>query len=132
MASPEPQASSFRRKGAGYIIASVSELPPGERKVVNVGGREIGVFNVAGKFYALRNVCPHNTGPLCRGRIRPLVIDAGVGGYEHLREGEIIKCPWHLWEFDIKTGLAVHDPGVRVRSYPVELEDDEIILYLNR
>lgn len=54
---------------AKQVIAQVSEVPPGARKIVEVAGRSIGVFNVAGEFFALRNRCPHQGGPLCTGRL---------------------------------------------------------------
>jgi 3-phenylpropionate/trans-cinnamate dioxygenase ferredoxin subunit len=131
-----------------YVVAQTEELPPGARKIVTVNGREIGVFHVNEAFYALRNLCPHRSGPLCKGRLRPLVVSGrsepgGHGGpplqggalashesiaYE--REGEILKCPWHQWEFDIKTGQALYDPDLRVRTYKVVQEGNEVVLYL--
>lgn len=113
-----------------HVVAAAAELSPGQRKIVKVGGREIGVFNLNGAFYALRNVCPHKGAPLCRGKIRPLVVSEGVGQVGHEREGEILKCPWHLWEFDIKTGQALYDDHLRVRTYQVIQEGEEIVLYL--
>jgi 3-phenylpropionate/trans-cinnamate dioxygenase ferredoxin subunit len=114
-----------------YIVATAAELLPGQRKIVKVGGREIGVFNVNGNFYALRNVCPHKGAPLCRGRLRPLVVSEGVSHVDYQRDGEILKCPWHLWEFDIATGRSVHDDSLWVRTYAVVREGDEVVLYLD-
>ncbi len=113
-----------------YVVALAAELPPGQRKIVTINRREIGVFNVQGEFYALRNLCPHRSGPLCSGRVRPLVVTAGVyqRGYE--REGEILKCPWHQWEFDIKTGQALYDEKLRVKTYRVLQEGDDVVLYV--
>ena len=51
-------------------------------------------------------------------------------GMTYTREGEIIKCPWHQWEFDIKTGQALYDPKLRVRTYRVEVEDEQVVLYV--
>ena len=59
-------------------MAHADDVPPGGRKIVAVGGREIGVFNLGGTFYALRNICPHRGAPLCRGRLRPLVTSPEV------------------------------------------------------
>ncbi|MFN8491047.1 MAG: Rieske (2Fe-2S) protein [Caldilineaceae bacterium] len=114
----------------GYIIAHAVDLAPGQRKIVNVDGREIGVFNVKGEFYALRNICPHRSGPLCLGRVRPLVVTTGVYQRDYEREGEILKCPWHQWEFDIKTGQALYDEKLRVKTYRVVQEGEEVVLYL--
>ena len=93
------------------MVGKVNDIPPGERKlVVPFRGRAgIGVFNVNGSFHALRNICPHNFGPLCTGRVTGHVTSEGPGssnfnGLRFERDGEIIRCPWHLWEFEIATG----------------------------
>lgn len=113
-----------------HPIGLATDIPPGERKVVTLAGREIGVFNVKGSFYALRNICPHRGAPLCHGRLRPLMISSGVYQVDSEREDEILKCPWHQWEFDIATGEALFDDRLRVRTYVVEQEGDEIVVYL--
>ena len=72
------------------VVARADEIAPGERKLVRVGGRSIGVFNVGGEYYALRNRCPHQGGPLCEGfQFAPLRA-AGPGEYARGAEGEII------------------------------------------
>ena len=113
-----------------HVIAKVADLTPGERKVVTIGNREIGVFNVGGEFYALRNICPHRGAPLCHGRVRPLMTSPGVYQVDSEREGEILKCPWHQWEFDIATGRALYDEVLRVRTYDTRQEGDEVVVYL--
>ena len=119
-----------KKEATRHIIAAVEELPVGTRKIVEVNGHEIGVFNVRGTFYALLNHCPHRAGPLCKGRQRPLVVSNGVNHIDYEREDEIIKCPWHQWEFDLKTGVALYDPKLRVRTYQVEKEGENLVLYL--
>ena len=113
-----------------HVIGSATELQPGQRKIIRCGGRELGVFNVKGEFYALQNRCPHKGGPLCQGTIRPLVTAPEVYRVAYQREEEILKCPWHQWEFDIKTGRAICDPKLRVKSYPVVEEDGDLVIYL--
>lgn len=106
-----------------YVVCRASELPPGERKIIDAGGRSIGVFNVHGKYYALRNVCPHQYAPLCRGKITGTSLPSAVGEYLYAREGEILHCPWHGWEFDITTGRSIFNPHkVRVKTYDVTVE----------
>jgi 3-phenylpropionate/trans-cinnamate dioxygenase ferredoxin subunit len=108
-----------------YIVASVDEIPPGERRIVEIAGRSIGVFNVNGEFYALRNRCPHQGGPLCSGPVAGFMSSTSPGEYTLSRQGEILRCPWHGWEFDIRTGQSWFDPRrVRVRSYDVMLEPE--------
>jgi nitrite reductase/ring-hydroxylating ferredoxin subunit len=109
-----------------HVVARVSELPPGERKIVEAEGRSIGVFNVRGEFYALRNSCPHQAAPLCLGAIKGMTMPGKPGEYEWAREGEILRCPWHGWEFDITTGQSIFNPHrTRVRAYEVSVEPDE-------
>lgn len=107
-----------------FPVATVSEIPAGGRKMVELAGRTVGVFNVNGRFYALRSSCPHQGGPLCLGVTTGLVTSDGPGHFRYEREGEILRCPWHGWEFDLATGRSVFDPTrTRVRSYPVEVEE---------
>jgi nitrite reductase (NADH) small subunit len=106
-----------------YVIGKVAELPPGERKIVEAEGRSIGVFNVGGNFYGLKNSCPHQAAPLCLGSIKGMNMPSKPGEYTWAREGEILRCPWHGWEFDITTGRSVFNPHkTRVRSYEVTVE----------
>ena len=101
------------------VVARADEIGPGERKLVTIGGRSIGVFNVGGEYFALRNRCPHQGGPLCQGfQFAPL--QAALPGKPYTRgdDGAIIRCPWHGWEFDVRTGASWFDPErTRVRSY---------------
>ena len=108
---------------AKHVVATVDEIPPGERKIVEIGGRSIGVFNIKGEFYALRNICPHQGGPLCEGRLTGFVMADKPGGeYRYERRGEILRCPWHGWEYDVTTGQSWVDPAsVRTRRYEVEV-----------
>ena len=113
--------------GSRHIVAHVADIPPGERLIVDIAGRSIGVFNVHGRFYAVRNSCPHQGGQLCLGRTVGLATAERPGEIVYTREGEILRCPWHGWEFDLATGRSVFDPTrTRVRSYPVEVEPEEL------
>jgi 3-phenylpropionate/trans-cinnamate dioxygenase ferredoxin subunit len=106
-----------------HVVGRVSELPAGARKIVEAEGRSIGIFNVNGAFYALRNRCPHQGAPLCRGSVKGMTLPSLPGEYVWAREGEILRCPWHGWEFDLLTGEAICDPeGTRVRQYEVTVE----------
>ena len=118
------------------VVCPAAELGPGDRRlVVPFRGRAgIGVFNVGGRYSALRNLCPHKLGPLCTGRVSGRVVAAapptsGAASLDLVREGEIIRCPWHLWEFEIETGKCLVDPAVRVKTYPVRVEDGLVVVY---
>jgi len=106
-----------------HVVAAVSEIPPGGRKRVNVAGRDVAVFNLSGEFFALANKCPHRGGPLCQGNLTGLILSDEPGDYNFTRQGEIIRCPWHNWEFDIRTGKSWCDPEkVQARRFGVSVE----------
>lgn len=106
-----------------HEVCPVAELPPGEKRIVEVDGLSIGVFNVEGEFHALANVCPHQLAPLCEGPVTGDVVAPNVGEYEVVREGELVRCPWHGWKFDISTGESVHNPHeVSTRTFDVAVE----------
>jgi nitrite reductase/ring-hydroxylating ferredoxin subunit len=106
-----------------HVVAPLAELPPGSRKLVMVNGRGIAVFNIGGELFALVDRCPHKGGSLCKGKLVGLVESAEPGRYRYSRAGEILRCPWHGWEFDIRTGKSWCDPQhVKARSYPVAVE----------
>ena len=114
------------------VVGKARDLHPGEVKIVPLDkSASLGVFNVAGRFYALKNLCPHQGGPLCQGRLRPLIVSDGPYQVSYQRESEILRCPWHNWEFDIKTGEALCNPRVRVRRYAVTVEGDELVVSLD-
>lgn len=103
-----------------HVVATVDEIAPGSSKLVTVKGREIGLFNVAGNFYALANRCPHAGGALCQGEVVGLAQSDGPGDYKIARKGEFLRCPWHGWEFEIATGQSYCDPkNLVIRQYPV-------------
>ena len=100
------QISNFVR------VAGTSDLKPGENKVVNANGTEVALFNVDGEFFALGNTCPHRGGPLGEGFL----------------EGEIVTCPWHGWQFNVKSGQNEVMPMHKVPSYKVKVEGNDILV----
>jgi 3-phenylpropionate/trans-cinnamate dioxygenase ferredoxin subunit len=107
---------------AKHVIAALRDFPPGTRRLVEVQGRGIVVFNIKGEFFALANRCPHQGGSLCHGRLTGLVESQEPGKYRYTRRGEIIRCAWHGWEFDVRTGKSWCDPSrVRARQFPVSV-----------
>ncbi len=108
---------------AKHVVGTVDEIPPGTRKIGEIAGRSIGVFNVNGEYFALLNRCPHQAGPLCKGNAHGFLRSGAVGEYDYSRPGEIVRCPWHGWEFDILTGRSIFNPHrVRVKAYEVSIE----------
>jgi len=118
------------------VVGRVEEIPPGERVIVTPfrGRAGVGVFNVDGTFFALRNMCPHKLGPLCTGRVSGRVVaqappSTSAPCLDIVREGAIVRCPWHLWEFEIATGWCLVDPRMRVKTYPVAIEEGQVVVY---
>lgn len=102
-----------------HVVAPLGEIPPGGRKLVEAAGRRIAVFNLDGEFFALLDRCPHQGGSLCGGIVTGHVESSAPGEYHYSRRGEMIRCPWHAWEFDIRTGKSWFDPRrMKVRSFP--------------
>lgn len=101
-----------------HVVGLISDFPPGSRKIVTIANRSIGVFHVNGEFFALRNRCPHAGAPLCEGGLGGLARSSEPGKIDYTRSGEFIRCPWHSWEFDLRTGQSWFDPArVRVKTY---------------
>jgi nitrite reductase (NADH) small subunit len=102
----------------GFIAAAlVEELPVGEARMIRLTDRHgedrlIALYNVAGTVYATDNSCPHSGGPLGKGLLR----------------GEIIICPWHMWSFNVRTGVCDVNPEERIDTYPVAIKDGRILV----
>jgi 3-phenylpropionate/trans-cinnamate dioxygenase ferredoxin subunit len=109
-------------------VTRADALKAGERLIVDVDGRSVGVFNVDGNFFALLNRCPHQGGPLCLGEIFDLVESDGPGDFQLDPDVQLVACPWHGWEFDLRTGQSYFDPErTRVRAYRVDVKTGEAV-----
>jgi len=95
-------------------VARLSELPAGTVFEAEVAGRPVAVCNVEGELFALDGICPHAGGRLGHGALN----------------GTRVACPWHAWEFDCRTGEHDYDPDVKVESYPVCVQDGDILVEL--
>ena len=91
-------------------VATVNEIPVGRGKVVEVDGLSIAIFNAGGKFFASGPVCPHEEGPLGDGTL----------------EEDVVICPWHGFDFDLKTGACLIDPDLKIPVYPTKVEGKDI------
>ncbi|MBI0374790.1 Rieske 2Fe-2S domain-containing protein [Streptomyces albiflaviniger] len=116
-----------------YVVGPAADLPPGSSTVVYPDRVKsgIGVFNVDGEFYALKNTCPHMGGPLCQGTVRGTsaaeVTPDKQPEVRWERTGEIVSCPWHHWEFEIKTGRTIFASRQKVRGYPVSVVPADVL-----
>ena len=111
---------------AKHLVCKISDLPPGARKIIEVEGRSIGVFNIKNSLYAVRNSCPHQGAPLCLGKVKGTMKSSKPHTYEYVMDEQVLVCPWHCWEFDITNGRSVFNPHkMRVKTYEVTLEAEE-------
>ena len=121
-----------RHRGT-LVVCPASELPAGEKRIVSdpVTGITIGVFNIKGDYFALKNVCPHQGAPLCQGSVHATHRPGDVFEFRPDLTGRILRCPWHGWEFDIVTGKALYDADSRVAHYPCAVDENgDIVLSL--
>jgi len=111
------------------VVGRVADFPEGTHRVVEVDGREIGVFNIGGRFYGLLNRCAHQGGPLCAGKrtTGTLIADADFRPQWAL-EGEIIACPWHGLEYHVPPGRCLAYPRISVRRYDVTLHGEDVVV----
>ena len=101
-----------------HVVAVVGELPLGGSKRVKAGGRDIALFRNGDEYHAIADRCPHEGASLCAGRVVGLATSSRPGEYRLERRGEMVRCPWHGWEFDLRTGQSWCDPDrVRVRAF---------------
>ena len=95
-------------------VAGTSDVKPGSGIVAEINGNAIAIFCVDGAYYAIDNTCVHRGGPLGEGDV----------------EGDVVTCPWHGWQFNVKTGACVNNPAAKVTSYQVTVEGPDIKVLL--
>ena len=115
-----------------YVVGKVGDIPDGEHVVVEVRGRELGIFNVRGQYYALPNACFHQNGPVCRGAVSGTVISNADTGWKKtwMYDGEIVVCPWHSLEFNVTTGQCLAYPKRALPTYEVKITDQQIVVVM--
>jgi nitrite reductase/ring-hydroxylating ferredoxin subunit len=106
------------------VVGRVEEFASGDRRIVTVGGRAIGVFRVDDRFFAVRNRCPHQGGPLAAGRVFHRIV-SDAPGQVCLGTSVLVSCPWHGWQWDMQTGEAYVSDDPRVRTYEVSVQTGE-------
>jgi nitrite reductase/ring-hydroxylating ferredoxin subunit len=118
-----------------HRVGSVDDFPEGTHRVVDVGGRAVGIFNIAGTLYALPNVCAHQAGPLCEAKQVTGTLASSPSSdwdLEWVHDGEIITCPWHGLEYHVPSGRCLAYSHVRLRRFPVVVEAGSVSIDLPR
>ena len=96
-------------------VAKVTDIADGAGQVLDISGESIALFHVKGKFYAMANHCPHRGGPLADG---------------HVEDGQV-TCPWHGWQFDVKSGECQTMPGSKQKCYTTKIENGEVFIEID-
>jgi nitrite reductase/ring-hydroxylating ferredoxin subunit len=111
-----------------HVVARTTDIPHGGNKVVAIEGRDIVVFHVDGEFFALLNRCPHAGAPLDKAACVARLTSPEPGIYQRSRAGEMLRCAWHGWEFDLRNGQSWFDPKrFKIRAFPVAVARGEDI-----
>jgi nitrite reductase (NADH) small subunit len=97
-----------------YKVASIRDIAPGSGIKIDVGGTEIAVFHCNGGFYAIDDLCPHRGAPLSEG---------------FLEDGKVF-CPWHCFDFNLRTGESISVPSLHVKAYEIKIEGEDIFVGL--
>ena len=134
---------------ARHVIAKATDLPAGTRTRVVIDGKPVLVLNIKGELFALSDTCPHRGASLAGGVLTGLVVSTKPGDYDYARSGEILRCPWHAWEFDVRSGRSWCDPKrmrlmqldvkieagatlvegpYRAETFPVRIEDEYVVV----
>tara|TARA_A200000113_G_scaffold219694_1_gene228775 strand:- start:473 stop:844 length:372 start_codon:yes stop_codon:yes gene_type:complete len=114
-----------------YRIGTVSDFEEGTKKIFNLGENEVGVFRLGEKFYAWNNICPHQGGPVCQGRLYPRVrenLDENKKSHGRLYDEDNLNivCPWHGLEFDVRTGKHPGNEEIALDPFPIQIDGGEI------
>lgn len=93
-------------------VCSKAEIPSGRNKLINAEGKMIAVWNINNEFFAVNAVCPHRGGPLEQGSLNQ----------------NVVTCPWHGWQFDVKTGTSPVFPQAKLETFKIQVNGEEIFV----
>lgn len=109
-------------------VGPLEAFPDRRVRCVTVAGRTVGVVRLGGEVFALRDRCPHEGASLCAGAVEELL---GADGEQHLTVSDdrlVLACPWHGWEFDVRTGRTIVDPKIRAKTYRAWVDDARVFV----
>jgi len=128
----DTEAETTTIDGDEYVaVAGTDEIPDGRGIAVDVGGIEVAVFNADGEFYAIGNRCAHQRAPLCQAGSEKINADHTWTKTRGRVDAEecTVSCPWHLWKFDLETGLN-EASGKRVASFDAAERDGTVYVHI--
>ncbi|MET4700411.1 nitrite reductase (NADH) small subunit [Constrictibacter sp. MBR-5] len=109
-------------------LGPVEDFPTGRYRLFEVGRREIGVVRLAdGSVHAVLNRCPHRGAPVCRGTVTSTLLPSDPDDLTIGYEGEIVRCPWHGYEFSVRSGECLFiGGGIRLHTFPAAVRDGRV------
>lgn len=96
-------------------VAAVSDIPPGTARELTVGERVVALFNVEGTIYALDGICRHAGGPIGKGTL----------------QGDVVTCPWHGWQYHVKSGQHCLTPRIQQERFEVIVRGDDVYVLMD-
>lgn len=111
-----------------HFACKAADVPDGEAKILTISNMPVGIFKLNDGFHALLNICPHKGAALCEGPVCGTTKETDKTEFVYDRAGEIIRCAWHGWEFDIRTGAFLVDPSVKTRTFEVSAEGEDLFV----
>lgn len=109
-------------------VCLLGELTEGQPTVVETGGRRIVLVRWGERVFAVRDICPHMSASFAHGRVEARVTADHAGELTLACDEPMLVCPWHAWEFSLRTGRSPADPGLRVGTYPVSVGEDGMVV----
>jgi len=111
-----------------HKVGHLNDIPENDALCVDIEGRPIGIFKLGEKIVAVKNLCPHKRAPLARGTVQGTMLPTScVGEFQYGMEEQVLKCPWHGWEFDLETGKCLFGvSNSRIKVYDVSIKDGDI------
>lgn len=112
------------------LVGAVSDFGHGDREIVTANGTNVGVFCLDGEFYAYENVCPHQGGPVCSGRVGGEIVaeftEPGERIEETVSDTQVVACPWHGWEYDIESGQHLGVDDISLNEFDIVVDDGNV------
>lgn len=125
----------WERREEGIVeevfVDKVEAFGDGERRLISKNGHEVGIFRIGDEYFAWHNICAHQGGPVCQGRVfprvlEPLAADRTTRGMVYSEEDLHIVCPWHGYEYNLRTGRNAGNPRLRLKPVEVAIRDGAV------
>jgi nitrite reductase (NADH) small subunit len=123
-----------RREQQRYVLCGLAEIEPGTVRGFRAGGRRVAAARLDdGTLRVVADTCPHQAARMSFGCMERMWVSDTPGTHERSESRNVLLCPWHGFEFDLETGgdpCVPGHPDLRLKTYRVEVEDDEVVVYL--